>query len=73
MSLKAKGLDLLELRKKSRFVFGRSSRVTLVARAQSVFGPRTEYFEVDFWADAFSRQPSVRGLGTYLGPLRDFS
>ena len=73
LSLKAKGMSLLTLKKKHEVRLGRSSRVALVARAQTVFGPRNWYFEVDAWADAFSRHPSVRELGTSLDPLRDFS
>jgi hypothetical protein len=74
LALKARSVELIELKTKWPIGLGRSSRLVLIAKGRNVFGTiQRFYFEVDFWAEAFSRDPRVHELGTSLSPLRHIS
>jgi hypothetical protein len=73
LALKAKHLELVDVTTSWRVQFGASSRLVLVAKCRNIFGnTQTEYFEVDFWAEALGRS-RVRELGNHLSPLRRWS
>jgi hypothetical protein len=67
-TLEAKGLQLLSVKPALQFRFRRNSRAVLIARATNKSGNvETVYFEVDIWADIFSRWTYVHELGGYPG------
>lgn len=69
--LRAKNLKLIDLKPRPEPRIGMSSSCLLVARTEDAFGDeRREYFEVDVWADIFTRNPSIREIAPPQGPVR---
>ncbi len=70
-AMEAKGLSFVSVRLEPKIRIGRGSRALLIANGKDAYGnARKIYFEVDFWADNLTRNPTVKEIGTYLSPAR---